>query len=370
MDDFGTFTKPGKEELHREINNAFFQVLEDNDLYLRPEKCVFEQPEMDFLGIHVKNGEISIDPSKIAGIRDYDEDLTSVSEVRKFLGTVGYQRPFIQDFAKIAKPLTELTKKATKFEWSNEARRAVQQLKEAVTTEPVLVPPDPNRQFELETDASPFATGAIIFQREPHPDDTTDPDGFPINKGKRRVIGYHSQTLSSVEQNYPIYDREYLGVMRGLRHWSYLLKNTPEKSPVLVITDHANLQYYRDPKRLPARVHSWNAERADYNMKFIYKPGAQNHADGLSRRLDHMAGLQENPDVLTFPHEMFNLDMNERQTSIATTTLGWSGVTGEEILRGQGQDVPDTIELDYQAIKTQHDNQNTLQRWQLAHGLE
>src|SRR5487761_1748842 len=158
--------------------------------------------------------------------------------------------------------------------------------------------------------------------------------------------------------------------MRGLRHWSYLLKNTPEKCPVLVFTDHANLQYYRDPKRLPAQVHSWNAERADYNMKFIYKPGATNHADGLSRRPDHMAGLQENPDVLTFTQEMFNLDTTERQTSIATTTLGWSGVTGEEILRGQGQDVPDTIELDYQAIKTQHDNQNTLQRWQLAHGLE
>src|SRR5487761_1674226 len=108
MDDFGTFIKPGEEALHREINNAFFHVLEDNDLYLRPEKCVFEQPEMDFLGIHVKNGEISIDPSKIAGIRDYNEELTSVSKVHTFLGMVGYQCPFIRDYTKIAKPLTDL----------------------------------------------------------------------------------------------------------------------------------------------------------------------------------------------------------------------------------------------------------------------
>ena len=95
------------------------------------------------------------------------------------------------------------------------------------------------------------------------------------------MIGYHSQTLSSAKRNYLIYDWEYLGVMQGLRHWSYLLKNTPEKSPVLVYTDHANLQYYQDLKKLPAQVHSWNAERADYNIKFIYKPGVHNHADGL-----------------------------------------------------------------------------------------
>ena len=85
--------------------------MEENDLYLHPEKCVFEQPKMDFLGIHVKNGEISIDPSKITRIKEYDEKLSSVSKVRKFLGTIGYQRPFIKDFAKKAKPLMDLTKK-------------------------------------------------------------------------------------------------------------------------------------------------------------------------------------------------------------------------------------------------------------------
>lgn len=184
MDNFGTFTKPGKEELHQEINNAFFQVLEDNDLYLRPEKCVFEQPEMDFLGIHVKNGELSIDPSKIAGIAEYNEELKNISEVRKFLGTIGYQRPFIRNFAQLAKPLTDLTKKTVPFVWTTKETEAVQALKLVVTTEPVLVPPNPHRQFKLKMDASLFARGAILYQREPHPDDTTNTEGFPINKGK------------------------------------------------------------------------------------------------------------------------------------------------------------------------------------------
>src|SRR5579863_6908978 len=85
MDDFGTFTKKGEDELHWEINQAFFKILEENDLYLHPEKCVFKQPKMDFLGIHVKNGEISIDPSKIAGIKEYDKKLSSMlrPEVQK-----------------------------------------------------------------------------------------------------------------------------------------------------------------------------------------------------------------------------------------------------------------------------------------------
>ena len=121
MDDFSTFTKPEEEELHHEINNAFFQVLKENNLYLCPEKCIFEQPEMDFLGIHVKNGEISIDLSKIARIKDYNKELLSVSKVWKFLEIVGYQQPFIHNFVQIAKPLINPTKKTTKFEWSNEA---------------------------------------------------------------------------------------------------------------------------------------------------------------------------------------------------------------------------------------------------------
>ena len=137
---------------------------------------------MDFLGIHVKNREISIEPSKIAGIKEYDKTLSSISKVGKFLGTIGYQRPFFKDFAKKAKPLMDLTKKNQVFQWTPEAEEAVKALKEAVTSEPVLVPPNLHRQFELETDASLFATGA--YQRELHPEDTLDPEGFLINKGK------------------------------------------------------------------------------------------------------------------------------------------------------------------------------------------
>ena len=79
------------------------------------------------------------------------------------MGTIGYQRPFIKNFTKKAKPLTDLTKKNQAFQWMTEAEEALKALKEAVTSEPVLIPPNLHRQFELETDASLFATGAILY---------------------------------------------------------------------------------------------------------------------------------------------------------------------------------------------------------------
>ena len=220
MDDFGIFTDDTQTgtEWHGLITTEFLQICLDHSLFLWPEKCIFEQAEMDFLGFHICNGEISVDPSKISGIWDYMEQLDFITEVWKFLGVVGYQRPFIWDFARIAWPLHDLIKKNIKYEWTNKHTEAVQWLKKAITTKPVLVLPDQNQQFELETNASFTATGAMLYQREPHPDDTTDTEGYDLLRGQWQVVGYHSQALSPAEHNYPIYDREYLGVIQGLQH--------------------------------------------------------------------------------------------------------------------------------------------------------
>jgi RNase H-like domain found in reverse transcriptase len=107
-----------------------------------------------------------MDPSKIAGITDWPETLATVKDVRSTLGVFGFQRPFIRGFAQIAKPLTDLLKKDTPFKWTDKCTTAVKELKRIVTSEPVLVPPDPTRQFILEVDASQYATGAILYQAD------------------------------------------------------------------------------------------------------------------------------------------------------------------------------------------------------------
>ena len=165
---------------------------------------MFEAKDMDLLGWRVGNGEIRIDPDKIAGLREWPRKLKTVKEVRQALGILGYQRPFIRGFAKLAKPLTELTKKDHPFEWTTECEEALNALIKIVTSEPVLKCPEPDKPFKLEVDASAFAIGATLRQND--------------EQGKKRDIGYFSKALNPTERNYDIWDREFMAVVMGLRN--------------------------------------------------------------------------------------------------------------------------------------------------------
>ena len=179
---------------------------------------------MDFLGIRLNCHGITIDLSKIKGLTDWPRELKNVKEICKVLGVLGYQHPFIPNFAHFARPLTNLLKKDTPFEWTPECRASLDTLINIVTSSPILVAPNQEQQFELEVDASQFAIGAILWQRD------------PANPKKLCACGYYSATLSPAEQNYKVFDRELLGIIRALRHWSHLLCGTV--LPVLIWTDH------------------------------------------------------------------------------------------------------------------------------------
>ena len=124
---------------------------------------------------------------------------------------LGYQRPFIPNFATIARPLTNLLKADVPFIWTNDCRQALDTLIDTVCLHPVLMAPDQDQQFELEVDASQFALEAILWQRD------------PANAKKLWAIGYYLKTLSPAQQNYKIHDHELLAVIEGLCHWSHLL---------------------------------------------------------------------------------------------------------------------------------------------------
>jgi len=212
MDDVIIMTPTDQKELHTEICHMFFDILEKYSLYLKPAKCEFFQTEVDYLGIHVKNGELMINPAKIMGIRNWPTMLKNVKEVRSTLGLLGYHRPWIPNFSKIAKPLMDLLGKGREFAWDQNCEEAIWKLIGLITSEPVIVPLDPDRQFILYVDTSQFAMGAILYQPNT---ERVDRHGNPL----LRPLGFHSQTFNKAEQNYPIYDRELLGIMRGLRNW-------------------------------------------------------------------------------------------------------------------------------------------------------
>jgi hypothetical protein len=127
----------------------------------------------------------------------------------------------------------------------------------------------------------------------------TDCKGNPI----LRPCGYHSQTFSATEQRYPIYDRKFLAVIRGLKHWDYLLKCA--KHPILVITDHANLTYYCHPHKIKQRMAGYIAEYEQYNIQLAYRPGASNRADTLSQQPDYAPDPYNDEPVVALPEHLF-----------------------------------------------------------------
>ena len=300
MDDIGIAMKLLEWALHEEMIDDLFDILAEHRLHLKLSKSVFMQSQMDFLGVCINKDGVTIDPAKIAGITEWLEEITTVKGIRAILGVCGYHRMFIPRFSFIAAPLFRLTHKDVPFVWDEDCRQAVRNLKKAVTTAPVLVRPDPTRQFELEVDASAIATGAILYQRDPP---VTLPSG-KTKPGPRRPVGYHSQKFTTTEMNYPIYDRKFLAIIRGLWNWNHLLKGTT--IPVLVYTDHANLRYYREPRKIGPRVAGYLPEREQYNILLEYKPGATNRADELSHREDHDTGSNPiNEDVTVWPDHYF-----------------------------------------------------------------
>ena len=164
MDDWviGTSNTPEGLQLHREIVHFILELFELHSYFLKLSKCIFEQDHIDFLGFQIHAGCARIDPVRIDSIRQWPEDLKNKKEICQFLGVMGYQCPFIVNFAKLALPLTHLLKDIP-WTYGKEQQKSVQALKSAICDDPELVALDTEKDFELQTDASDFALGAVLF---------------------------------------------------------------------------------------------------------------------------------------------------------------------------------------------------------------
>jgi L-rhamnose mutarotase len=245
MDDMAIHTKkkPGETELqhilhHRSYVSRILAKLLKNNLFLKPEKCTFEQPSIEFLGVQVSEGTVHMDDVKVEKVRKWLPP-TNVTEVRKFLGFTGYYRYFIKDYSKIAKPLLLLTHNSTPWQWNDEQQQAFETLRDLMCQQPVLKQPDFTKPFAVFTDASAYGVGAILSQ-----------EGGPNtqNRTKYHPVTYYSATFTETERNYDIYDRELLTIMKVITHWRPYLIWT--KEPFKIFTDHANLLHWKSPRKL------------------------------------------------------------------------------------------------------------------------
>jgi hypothetical protein len=265
------------------------EIICREQLFLKPEKCTFDAEEVEYLGMIIKPGHVTMDPAKLDGIRDWPIP-TTVKETRSFLGFCNFYQNFISHYSDLARPLIDLTKKDVQFLWTDACNESFLILKDCFLRQPVLRNPDPTHQFAVVTDASLVATGAVLLQTD--------------DNGQYHPCGYLSQSLNPAERNYQIFNRELLAVIRALTEWRHDLEGNPHL--VIVFTDHKNLLYFHTAQKLTRRQAQWQLILSMFDIELHHIPGTKLAApDALSRRPDHRPMDLDNADVTLLPDTMF-----------------------------------------------------------------
>ena len=256
---------PGVSFLNHVSNlRQIFTRLQKAKLKLSPKKCILFQREVNYLGHVVGEEGISTDPQKIRAISAWPTP-ADASEVKSFIGLCSYYRRYIQSFSDISQPLYRCTEEKP-FRWSREAEMAFFQLKQALTSAPVLGYPNPNGKFILDTDASNAGIGAVLSQ---------------LQDGQERVIAYFSRSLNRAEHQYCVTRKELLAMVKAVRHFHCYLYG---RSFVLR-TDHAALRWLLNFKAPEGQLARWIEQLQQYDFDVQHRSGASHsNADALSRR--------------------------------------------------------------------------------------
>uniref|UniRef100_A0A8C5R0W1 ribonuclease H n=1 Tax=Leptobrachium leishanense TaxID=445787 RepID=A0A8C5R0W1_9ANUR len=288
LDDLLVYSRTIQE--HTQHVRLVLSRLRQHKLYGKIEKSTFEKSSIEFLGYVLSPGHIEMDKAKIKAILDWPTPRDK-KMVQQFMGFANFYRRFIRSFSHLTAPITSLTKKDVRFCWTEEAQRAFNKLKESFTQAPILKQPDINLPYSLETDASDIALGAILSQKSG-------------TKNLLHPVAFYSRRLTPAEKNYSIGEKELLAIKSALEEWRHLLEGA--KHPVVVYTDHRNLEYLRTAKRLRPRQARWALFFARFLLHITYRPGVRNgKADALSRRYDSDAFPSTTQTDSILPNDFF-----------------------------------------------------------------
>lgn len=263
LDDLNVFSRTYAE--HLKHLRAVFDRLRQAGLKLNPEKCKFVSPELIFLGHVIDKQGVRTDPDKIEKVKNFPVP-KNLTQLRGFLGLASYYRRFIKDFSKIASPLNKLLKKDVSYQWKRDQQQAFEYLKECLISSPILVYPDWNRKFILFTDASTFALGAVLTQRD--------------KQDQEHVIAYASRTLLPAEKNYTATELECLAVVWAIGKFHHYLHG----KRFSLITDHSALCHLLNVTTPNGRLARWVMKLQAYDFDITHRSGRKHsNVDSLSR---------------------------------------------------------------------------------------
>ncbi|QRV77028.1 Retrotransposable element Tf2 protein [Ceratobasidium sp. AG-Ba] len=328
MDDILIFSE--KEEDHAKHVKEVLKILRENNLYAKLSKCEFFVKRVIFLGLVITPKGISMEEVKIKAIMEWGAP-RKIKEVQALLGFVNFYRRFIAEFSKIARPLHDLTKKDTRFEWNQECQQAFKEIKKRVSQDPVLIHPDPDKPFILETDASGIAIGAILSQR--------GKDGY------LHPVAYLSKSYNDAQRNYDTANKELLAIVESLKHWRIYLEGTI--LPVTVFTDHRNLERWKNAEIFNRRHARWHMELASFNFEIHYRPGK------MSNKPDALEGLSDDESLTTLIASTKKKEDLPPSIRKQYDKYEWK----EDLLWYEGQIViPENKEIRLAILEMHHDN--------------
>lgn len=264
LDDIIIFSNSFSEHLGH--LRQIFDRLRQAGLKLQAKKCTFGQKEVRYLGHVVSENGIATDPDKVKIVKEYPTP-SKVTEVRSFLGFVGYYRKYIKDFCRIAEPLTNLTRKNVCFIWDEKCKNAFETLKQKLQEPPILAYPRfDGTEFILQTDASRVGLGFILAQKQ---------------EGKEKVISYGGRALHKGEKNYTTTELEALAVVEGVKKYGPYLQHGVKFT---VVTDHCALKWLFSKKQTIGHLARWAIKLQAYTFDVIHIRGRNiGNVDALSR---------------------------------------------------------------------------------------
>jgi len=255
---------------HLDHLEAVLEALSEAGLFIKNSKADFFQSQIAYLGNIISASGVAVDPAKVEAVTSWPVP-RDLHELRSFLGLTNFYRQFVNNYAEVTAPLTDLLSPKVPWQWSSAHQAAFDHLKQLLTSSPVLRHYSRSADTLLVTDASKFALGAALYQR----DSPTDP---------YRPVAFYSRKLSSAESNYTTREGELLAIKSALAHWRHYCHGLPLR----IHTDHQSLQYINSQRSLSGRLLRWQEFFQDFDITEIkYVRGADNTvADALSRRVD------------------------------------------------------------------------------------
>jgi len=218
---------------HQKHVKEVLKRLRKAGLYAKAEKCEFHSDSVEYLGYVLSPSGLTMSNAKVKTIQEWPES-KKVKNIQSFLGFANFYRHFIFNYSDMVIPLTRLTRKDTPWNFDENCRKAFNTLKQAFTSAPILTHWVPDAQLVVETNASDYALATILSivtkDNEIHP------------------IAFHSRTFSAPELNYDVHDKELLATFEAFKMWRHYLEGST--SPIDVVTDHKNLEYFSTTKVL------------------------------------------------------------------------------------------------------------------------